>query len=229
MSITRRIYIFSRPHKCTRVFRPQPGEETFAIEGKVEETTSLKAIEVGGKTYIFFGFNKQLIAFDGETGQQVWQTAEGSVEGSVRWVGSAPGSDNVLIVTLRADKFGGDAGTWLKMYSLNAATGDVAWSQMIGYSQLASVFVNKAFSGAASGRGGYEISIWFEGPYEDGDNLIFLIKGSMTGDPVTLERKESQGLISINGNTGKVNCQAKFPVFGKPGRGVRDFWRRCTE
>jgi len=105
------------------------------------------------------------------------------------------------------------------MYSLNAATGDVAWSQMIGYSQLASVFVNRAFSGAASGRGGYEISIWFEGPYEDGDNLVFLIKGSMTGDPVTLERKESQGLISINGNTGKVNYQAKFSVFGKPGKG----------
>ena len=97
--------------KGLRVVDLNSGEETFAIEGKVEETTSLKAIEVGGKTYIFFGFNKQLIAFDGETGQKVWQTAEGSVEGSVRWVGSAPGSDNVLIITLRADKFGGDAGT----------------------------------------------------------------------------------------------------------------------
>ncbi len=156
-----------------------------------------------------------MIAFDGETGQKVWQTAEGSVEGSVRWVGSAPGSDNVLIVTLRADKFGKDAGTWLKMYSLNAANGDVAWSQMIGYSQGASVFVNKAFSAAASGRGMWEISIWFEGPYDDGENLLFLVKGLMTGDPLTLERDESQGLLSINGNTGKVNYLTKFPILSK--------------
>lgn len=206
--------------KRLRVVDLDSGKETFAIEGKVEETTSLKAIDVGGKTYIFFGFNKQLIAFDGATGQKVWETAEGTVEGSVRWVGSAPGSDNVLIVTLRSDKFGKDAGTWLKMYSLNAATGDVAWSQMIGYSQGASVFVNKAFNAVADGRGGYEISIWFEGPYADGDNLIFLMKGMATGDSVTLERTPSEGLISINGNTGEVNYQAKFPIMPKkPGKG----------
>ena len=106
------------------------------------------------------------------------------------------------------------------MYSLNAANGEVAWSQMIGYSQGASVFVNKAFSAAADGRGGYEISVWFEGPYEDGDNLIFLIKGMATGDPVTLERKESEGFLSINTNTGKVNYQAKFRILPKkPGKG----------
>ena len=92
------------------------------------------------------------------------------------------------MVTLRSDKFGKDAGTWLKMYSFDLKSGAINWTQMIGYSQLALVFVNKAFNNDAGRLGGMEISIWFEEPIVDGDNLIFLTKSLVSGDPVTLER-----------------------------------------
>ena len=192
--------------------------ETMSIEGKVEEASSFKTIKIGGKTYVFFGFNNRMIAFDGDSGGKLWETAEDSVEGSVRWV--SKGTDgSVLIVTLRSDKFGKDAGTWLKMYSFNADSGAINWSQMIGYSQMASVFVNQAFSSDPGVLRGMDVGIWFEEPIVDGDNLIFMMKSLMSGDPVTLERTESQGFISINTRTGKVNYQAKFPVLDLKGKG----------
>jgi len=194
-------------------------KETISIEGKVEETSAFETIEIGGKTYVFFGFNNTLVAFDSDNGQKVWQTPEGSVEGSVRWLQAGPDSDSVLIITLRADKFGKDAGTWLKMYSLNVNTGAINWSQMIGYSQLASVFVNKAFNAEPSAVRGLDVSIWFEEPIVDGDNLIFLIKGLVLGDPVTLKRDDSAGFLSINTRTGKVNYQAKFEILDPKGKG----------
>ncbi len=193
--------------------------ETISIEGKVEEASSFQRFEIGGKTYVFFGFNKRLIAFDADNGQKLWETPEESVEGSVRWLRPGPTSDSVLIVTLRSDKFGKDAGTWLKMYSFDVQSGAINWSQMIGYSQLASVFVNKAFNSEASSRGGMDIGIWFEEPIVDGDNLIFLSKSLVSGDPVTLERKESQGFLSINTQTGQVNFQAKFQILDAKGKG----------
>jgi hypothetical protein len=39
-------------------------KETMSIEGKVEEASSFETFKVAGKTYVFFGFNKSLIAFD---------------------------------------------------------------------------------------------------------------------------------------------------------------------
>lgn len=197
----------------------QSAKETMSIEGKVEESSSFKTIKMGGKTYVFFGFNKALVAFDGDNGQKLWQTPPESIEGSVRWLQAGPDSDSVLIITLRSDKFGKDAGTWLKMYSLNVNTGAINWSQMVGYSQGASVMVNKAFNNEPGMWGGLEIGIWFEEPIVDGDNLIFLMKGAILGDPVTLERKDSQGFISINTRTGKVNYQAKFQVLDLKGKG----------
>jgi outer membrane protein assembly factor BamB len=192
--------------------------ETMSIEGKVEEASSFKTLKIGGKTYVFFGFNNRLIAFDGDSGGKLWETAEGSVEGSVRWV--SKGSDgSVLIVTLRSDKFGKDAGTWLKMYSFNADSGAINWSQMIGRGLGASVFVNKAFSNDSSVFRGMDIGIWFEEPIVDGDNLIFLMKSVVSGDPVTLDLKDSQGFISINTRTGKINYQAKFQILDAKAKG----------
>lgn len=145
--------------------------ETMSIEGKVEEATSFETVEIDGKTYVFFGFSNRMIAFDGDSGKRLWETAEESVEGSVRWLGSAA-DGSVLIVTLRSDKFGKDAGTWLKLYSFNADTGAINWSQIIGWGQGASVFVNKAFSADPGSWRGLDIGIWFEEPIVDGDNLI---------------------------------------------------------
>ena len=193
-------------------------KESFSIEGKIEETSAFKRIETGDKTYIVFGFNKRLVAFDGDSGQKLWETTEGSVDGSVRWVGSTADPGKVLIATLKVDRFGGDAGTWIKLYGIEMASGAVAWEQMIGYSQLASGFVGKAFSGMTDPRTVYDISIWFEGPYEEGDNRIFLIKGIVTGDPVSLEREESQGFISVNSSTGKVNYLTRFEVLHPKGK-----------
>ena len=192
--------------------------ETMTIEGKVEEASAFETAKIGGKTYVFFGFNNRMIAFDGDTGAKLWETAEGSVEGSVRWLGTGV-DGSVLIVTLRSDKFGKDAGTWLKLYSFNADSGNINWSQMIGYGQGASVFVNKAFSSDPGVMRGMDVGIWFEEPIVDGDNVIFLMKSALSGDPVTLEREESQGYISVNTRTGKVNYQAKFQILDIKGKG----------
>ena len=193
-------------------------EVSFSIEGKVEETSAFETIEIGGKNYILFGFNKRLVAFDGDNGQKLWETAEGAVGGSVRWVQPAADPGKVLILGLRVDKLGKDAGTWLKLYSIDIASGAVAWQQMVGYSQGASVFAGKAFANGPNPYGGPDISVWFDGPYADGDNLIFLIKGILTGDPVTLKRDESQGFISVNTRSGKVNYLTRFEVLGPKGK-----------
>lgn len=190
-------------------------KESFSIEGKVDEASSFESIEIGGKNYILFGFNKRLIAFDGDSGEKLWDTPEGTVEGSVRWLQPSADPGKVLVLTFRVDKFGTDAGSWLKLYSIDAASGAVDWQQLIGYSQLASVFANKAFAGDVAYG---DLSIWFEGPFADGDNLIFLIKGIVTGDPTTLERDESQGFISINTRSGKVNYLTRFEVFHPKGK-----------
>ena len=85
--------------------------------------------------------------------------------------------------------------------------------------QGASVFVNKAFSADPGSWRGLDIGIWFEEPIVDGDNLIFLMKSPICGDPVTLERKDWQGYISINTRTGTINYQAKFQIFQPKGKG----------
>ena len=187
------------------------GKSLATIEGKIEESSSFEVFEHDGQVYLLFGFNKKLMAFDGNSGDLLWETAEGEVAGSVRWVQASVDPGKVLIIDLRVDKLGGDAGTWLTMHSVDLATGAIGWSQLIGYSQLASTMVNKAFSaGEGSTWGTLDISIWFEEPIVDGDNLVFLIKGLITGDPLTKERDESQGFLSINTRTGKVNYLARF-------------------
>ncbi|MFT5373768.1 MAG: hypothetical protein ACI906_000584 [Candidatus Latescibacterota bacterium] len=191
---------------------------SFTIEGKVEETTAFETIEANGKNYILFGFNKRLIAFDGDSGEKLWETPEGTVGGSVRWVQPSTDPGKVLILGLRVDKFGKDAGTWLKLYSIDIASGAIAWEQMVGYSQLATVGVGKTFANGPNPYGGLDISIWFEGPFADEDNLIFLIKGLATGDPVSLERDESQGFISINTRSGKVNYLTRLEVLHPKGK-----------
>ncbi len=189
-------------------------KEIFSIEGKIEETSSFEIIESGGKSYVLFGFNKRLVAIDGDSGQKLWETPEESVEGSVRWVGPSADPGKVLIATLRVDKFGGDAGTYIKLYAIDAASGTVAWEQVIGRSALASAFVNKAFAGYG------DISIWLQDTYEEGDNRIFLIKGIWSIDPLTPERNEteSQGFISVNTRTGKVNYLTRFEILHPRGK-----------
>lgn len=198
--------------KNLRILDLAGGRELAMVEGKIEESTSFEVFEFGGKTYLFFGYNKKLMAFDGDTGDKLWESAEGQVEGSVRWVRASTQSGKVLLVDVRVDKFGGDAGTWLTMHSIDVATGQIGWSQLIGYSQLATAFINKIFSGNLPGA---DISVWFEEPIIDGDNFIFLVKGLVLGDPLTKERDDSQGLLSINAASGQVNYLSKFKVLPK--------------
>lgn len=199
--------------KNLRILDLAGARELAMVEGKIEESTSFEVFEFGGKTYLFFGYNKKLTAFDGDTGEKLWETAEGSVEGSVRWVRESTQPGKVLLVDLRVDKFGGDAGTWLTMHSIDVASGQIGWSQLIGYSQLATVFVNKIFSGEP--MQGVDVSVWFEEPIVDGDNFTFLIKGLVLGDPLTKERNDSQGLLSLNVATGQVNYLTRFMVLPK--------------
>ncbi|HIL11039.1 MAG TPA: hypothetical protein EYG11_20265, partial [Candidatus Latescibacteria bacterium] len=195
-------------------------KENFSIEGKIEETTSFELVESGGKNYVLFGFNKRLVAVDGDSGQKLWETAEESFEGSVRWVGPSADPGKVLIATLHADRFGGDAGTYIKLYGIDMASGTVTWEQVIGRSALASGFVNKAFADRDNPRGGYDISVWFQDTYEEGDNRIFLIRGTWAIDPLTAERNEteSQGFISVNTRTGKVNYLTRFEILHPRGK-----------
>ena len=204
--------------KNLRILDLAGARELAMVEGKIQESTSFEVFEFGGKTYLFFGYNKKLMAFDGDTGDKLWESAEGQVGGSVRWVRESTQPGKVLLVDVRVDKLGGDAGTWLTMHSVDITTGQIGWSQLIGYSQLASVFINKIF--ASDDRAGTDISVWFEEPVIDGDDFVFLIKGLALGDPLTKERNDSQGLLSINVASGQVNYLSKFRVLPKkPGKG----------
>jgi len=193
-------------------------KESFTIEGKIEEASSFETVESGGKTYVLFGFNKRLIGVDADTGTKLWETPEGTVEGSVRAVFPSADESQALIATFRADRFGKDAGSYIKLYSVDLASGAIAWEQLIAYSQMASVMVNKIFANYDDPNNYMDIATWFVGPYASGDDLIFLIKGLMSGDPLTLERNESQGFISINTNTGKVNYLTRFAVLDPKGK-----------
>lgn len=198
--------------KSLRILDLDHARELAMVEGKIEESTSFEVFEFGGKTYLFFGYNQKLMAFDGDTGDKLWESAEGQVEGSVRWVRESTQPGKVLLIDVRVDKFGGDAGTWLTMHSIDLATGQIGWSQLIGYSQMAAVFINKIFSQDSSARSGMDIPVWFEEPLIDGDDLVFLIKGLVLGDPLTKERNDSQGLLSIDVASGRVNYLTKFRV-----------------
>jgi hypothetical protein len=192
--------------------------ERFTIEGKIEETSSFETVESGGKTYVLFGFNKRLVAVDGVSGQKLWETAEESVDGSVRAVFPSADPSKTLIATFRADRFGKDAGSYITLYSIDLSSGAIAWEQLIAYSQGASVMVDKAFANRNDPNSYMDITTWFIGPYASGDDLIFLIKGVVSGDPLTLERKESQGFISVNTRTGKVNYLTRLQVLHPKGK-----------
>ena len=192
--------------------------ERFTIEGKIEEASSFETVESGGKTYVLFGFNKRLVAIDGISGQKLWETAEGTVEGSVRAVFPSADPSKTLIATFRADRFGKDAGSYITLYSIDLSSGTIAWDQLIAYSQGASVMVNKVFANRDDPNNYMDITTWFVGPYASGDDLIFLVKGIMSGDPLTLERDESQGFISVNTRTGKVNYLTRLQVVDPKGK-----------
>jgi outer membrane protein assembly factor BamB len=210
--------------KSLRIVDLANARELAMVEGKIKETTSFEIFEFDGRTYLFFGYNKKLLAFDGDTGDKLWETAEGEVEGSVRWVRASTQPGKILLVDLRVDRLGTNAGTWLTMHSIDVATGGIGWSQLVGYSQLAMGFVNKVFSSSSFNPVWGDVPVWFEEIHVDGDNVVFLIKGTLTGDPLTRERDESQGLFSINVATGKVNYLTKFSIMdhknARKGHGV---------
>lgn len=78
--------------------------------------------------------------------------------------------------------------------------------------------VNKVFANRNDPNSYMDITTWYIGPYASGDDLIFLVKGVMSGDPLTLEREESQGFISVNTRTGKVNYLTRLKVVDPKGR-----------